>query len=244
MSWYLKLFARICANASWKFHTPPPPPPSPPTPLPYILLSDSQSPSLPKRRPCSICTWRRHTQGERKTYKNFYTWFRFIALWLCFCVSAQEKRVGGVRVKGQRAATSRRDVGGWRGVGAFSCLWIFQSQKDTQLETFNTLTANWIRIQIIHPPLFPPSLSLPLTHLPLLILFFPLFFLCLRWDKCKTLTGISLPESIAKLLVSFMFLFTDTTNTLHDPPPPLLSQPLLVITFDDLLHGARAVNCQ
>lgn len=215
-------------------------------PLPLCLITCfliRNPPHFPDGAPAPFATWRRHTQGERKTYKNFYTWFRFIALWLCFCVSAQEKREGGVRgerAKGSNFAT-RCTRGG--GGGDFSCLWIFQSQKDTQLETFNTLTANWIRIQIIHPPLFPP-LSLPLTYLPpYSFFFFHFFFLCLRWNKCKTLTGISLPESIAKLLVSFMFLFTDTTNTLHDPPPPL-SQPLLVITFDDLLHGARAVNCQ
>lgn len=90
------------------------------------------------------------------------------------CLHRQREGVGwGWKGKGQQLRDEMYEGGG--GGGGFSCLWIFQSQKDTQLETFNTLTANWIRIQIIHPPLFPP-LSLPLAHLPLLILFFPLFF--------------------------------------------------------------------
>lgn len=141
----------------------------------------------------------------------------FMTLLLCVCTGKERGWGEGERAKGSNFATRCRRVAG--GGGILLLMNISKPERHAARNFQHTdcqLNSDSNNPPTIIPP--PPSFS-SLNTLTPTHSFFSTFFLCLRWDKCKTLTGISLAESIAKLLVSFMFLFTDTTNTLHDPPP-------------------------
>lgn len=243
MSWYLKLFARICANASWKFHTPP-------LPSPLCLITCFLIRNPPHFPPFAL-----EEDTHRESVKLIKISTHDFALLLYDSAFVCLHRKRGERAKGSNdsnfATTRCRNHGWWEAVGRGGILLLMNISKPERHAARNFQhTDCQLNSDSNNPPtIIPPPSSLSLNTLtPPYSFIFPLLhthFLCLRWDKCKTLTGISLAESIAKLLVSFMFLFTDTTNSLHGPLSRRThSAPLLVITFDDLLHGARAVNCQ